>query len=120
MSTLTAANIKIKFPEFAGTDDAQIEFAIEEAARNVDDTWLEKDKMLGWMYMTAHYLMVSISRAASGTGQQIQSERIGEISVTYATSQQPTIASPSDLTTTPYGTRFLELANLNFPPVLVI
>jgi hypothetical protein len=76
--------------------------------------------MLAWMYMTAHYLQVSITRAATTTGQQIQSERIGEISISYATPQQPNMASPSDLTTTPYGTRYLELANLNFPPVLVI
>ena len=120
MSTVTVTAIKLKFPEFADIDDAAIEFAIEEAASNVDDTWIARDKNLAWMYMAAHYLMVSISRAASGTGQQIQSERIGEISVTYAPTPQPTMASPSDLTTTPYGTRYLELANLNHPPVMVI
>lgn len=117
---VNASSMKMKFPEFEDQPDARIELCIEEAQRNVDDTWLPGDQKLGLMYLAAHYLMVSISRAASGTGQQIASERIGEISITYAQTKQPSPDMSSDLTTTPYGTRFLELAHLNFPPVAII
>lgn len=120
MTDITAATIKMKFPEFADQDDATIEFAIEEASRNVDDTWIAKDKPLAWMYMACHYLAIGVARANAVNTQLVQSESIGEISVTYATVQQPTITKHSDLTTTSYGTRYLELVTLNFPSVLVI
>jgi len=118
MATLTTANIKMRFSEFEDVDDAKIEFAIEEAGRCIDDSWLVKDKMLAWSYLSAHYLMVWVSRAASGTGQKIASERIGEISVTYDNTAGQ--SSETDLTTTPYGVRYFELAQKNFPAIMVI
>lgn len=118
--TVSVISMKLKFPEFADETDAAIGFALEEASRNVDDSWLPKDQDLGLMYLAAHYLMVSISRRESGSGQQVASERMGEMSITYKTADQPKAAESSDLTTTPYGTRFLELAHLNFPPVAII
>ena len=118
MAELTAANIKLRFSEFENIDDAKIEFAIEEASRCIDDSWLAKDKNLAWAYLSAHYLMVSISRSVSGTGQKVISERIGEISVTY--SDPPQQSSETDMTTTPYGVRYLELVGKNFPAIMVI
>ena len=120
MSEVTAQSIKLKFPEFADTDDASIEFAIEEASRNVDDTWLAKDKLLAQMYMAAHYLSVAINNATVVNNKQVQSERIGEISVTYATTPAPTPKDPTDLASTSYGQRYRELSRLNFPPIMVI
>lgn len=120
MTDITAANMKLKFPEFANQDDATIEFAIEEAARNVDDTWLAKDKVLAWMYMAAHYLSVSITNATVVNNKQVTSERIGEISISYAQPQASVLKDPTDLTTTAYGMRYRELSKLNFPPVMVI
>jgi hypothetical protein len=117
----TTNNLKAKFPEFADESDASVEFAIEEAQLNVDDTWIDTlNSTLGLYYLSAHYLMVSRSRAESASGQMVRSENFGPMSVTYATPNQPTAASSSDLTTTPYGTRFLELVHLNFPPVAVV
>ena len=120
MTEVTAQSMKLKFPEFANQDDATIEFAIEEAARNVDDTWLAKDKNLAWMYMAAHYLSVAINNALVVNNKQVVSERIGEISVTYAQPQQSTLKDPTDLATTTYGMRYRELSKLNFPPIMVI
>lgn len=118
--TVTASAMKMKFPEFAGEDDARIEFAIEEAARNVDDTWRAKDKNLAWMYMTAHYLSVAINNATVVNNKQVVSERIGEISVTYAQGPAPSPKDPTDLSSTSYGQRYRELSKLNFPPIMVI
>ncbi len=115
-----AQNLKLKFPEFGALDDATVEFAIEEAARNVDDSWLANDATLALLYLAAHYLMVSQMRAVASTGQVVQSERMGEMSVTYAGFPQPTATDAMDLRTTLYGIRYLELAHINFPPIAVI
>lgn len=118
---ISAANIKMRFPEFSDTPDAQVEFAIEEASRAIDDTWLEGDRLTAWMYLAAHYLMVSIQRAASGTGQEISSERFADFSITYR--QSTSADKPGDLDdfeSTAYGKRYAKLAQLNHPAVLVV
>jgi hypothetical protein len=120
----SATNIKFKFPEFNIVDDATIEFAIEEAviACGGDGNWIdEANQTLAIMYYTAHLLMVSIQRAQSAAGQVVSSERVGELSVTYAVPQmsQPS-ESAIDLTMTPYGVRFLGLVRSNFPAVLTV
>lgn len=119
MVDVNANSMKMKFPEFEAQPNERIEFAIEEAGRNVDDTWLDADRNLAHMYLAAHYLSVSITRASTSAGQAVVSERIGEISVTYAQPQQAA-GDITDLSTTSYGARFLELARLNFPAIAVI
>lgn len=116
----TALSMKLKFPEFKDQDDMTIEFAIEEAQRSVDDTWLEKDQMLAIMYLAGHYLEITIARSETGGGQMIRSETIGRMSITYATPEQPNMKSFDDFTTTMYGTRFLDLARKNFPAVAIV
>lgn len=116
--TVSAVSVKLKFPEFSSEDNGFVEMAIEEASRAVDDTWLPGDHDLAILYYTAHIMAVSILRREGG--QMVESERFGEIAITYKTPAQPKSTDSSDLTTTAYGTRFLELAHLNFPPVAVI
>lgn len=114
----TASAVKLKFPEFAAVPDATVEFAIEEATLGVDDTWLPSYGTVALMYLAGHHLMVSISRAESGTGQMIKSESMGGMSITYdITTTQP---DPGDYTTTPYGSRYLDLLKGNVPAVLLL
>lgn len=114
----SALNIKLKFPEFAGIADATIEFAIEEAALEVDDTWIPKQATLAVMYLTGHHLMVSISRASSGTGQRLKSESMDGMSRTYDT--DTAIPDSGDYDTTSYGKRYLELLGGNVAGVLLL
>lgn len=119
----SAANMKFKFPEFVQVDDTTIEFAVEEASVAVGQgDWINDANLtLALMYYAAHILMVSISRAESATGQMIKSESIGgEIAVTYESIQQPSDKNPDDLTTTPYGVRYLRLLKQNMPAVIVV
>jgi len=116
----TATNLKAVFPEFADQPDAAVEFAIEQASRNVDDSWLEKDRTLALLFLSAHYLMVGIQRSQSATGQIVTGERMGEMSVNYGSIPGPGPNAMSDLDATLYGIRFKELANINFPSVAVI
>lgn len=119
---VSAHTMKLRFPEFAAVDNAAIEFAIEEANLGVDATWPASHANLGIMYLSAHYLMVYLSRQESGTGQQIKSESFaGVMSITYAEQAQPlTDADTDDLKTTPYGVRYLEMLNRLFTGPLVV
>jgi hypothetical protein len=115
----TASAIKLKFPEFAGVADGTIEFAIEEACLSVDDTWIPAQGTLALMYLTAHHLMVTVSRAESGTGARIRSESILGMSITYdnASTTKP---DAGDYSTTPYGSQFQDLLDRNVPAVLLL
>ena len=117
---VSSSNMKLRFPEFADVPDAQIEFAIEEASRAIDTTWLEKDRLTAWMYLAAHYVMVSLQRAASGTGQEIASERFADFTLTYRESKLENPGDLDDYDSTAYGKRFVKLARLNHPPIMVI
>jgi hypothetical protein len=116
----TVNSIRFKFnPAFNQIDDASIEFALEEAIMTCDSTeWIDDlNHVLAIMYYCAHLLQVSIMRAASATGQVVESERTPDLSVSYAVPNQNT---PIDFTMTIYGERFLGLARKNMPPVAVV
>jgi len=115
---ITAAAVKMRFPALVGTPDSQIEFAIEEAQRWVDDTWLPGDRIPAMLYLSAHFLALAAMAAESGTGQLVQSERIGQLSTTFATVSQPPTAR--DLQTTLFGRRYLDLLRRNFGGGLVV
>ena len=123
MTTLvpTALSMKLKFPEFSSLADGTIEFAIEEAGNSVTDDsgWTsDRDQTLAYMYLAAHFLMVSLSRSQSGTGQRISSESMDGMSFSYMKEDNP--PDLGDYTTTPYGSRYLDLVSLNFPAIAVI
>jgi Protein of unknown function (DUF4054) len=115
---ITAASVKMRFPAFVDTPDSQIEYAIEEAQRWVDDTWLPDDQVPAMLYLSAHYLAVALMVAESGTGQIVQSERIGQLSTTFVTVTQP--PNSRDLQTTVFGRRYLDLLHRNFGGGIVV
>ncbi len=117
----TALSIKLKFMEFASLADGTIEFAIEEAGLSISNSagWTsDSDQTMAHMYLAAHHLMVTIARAQSGTGQRIKSESIDGMSMTFDT--DAVIPDAGDYNTTPYGSRYLDLVQLNFPAIMVI
>jgi hypothetical protein len=109
----TVGDVKRRFPEFDNVEDPQVAFAIEEATV-ICDSSLGSRQTLATIYLAAHYLMVSKSRAESASGQMVVSETIGRMTTRYATPQPPDEKEPSDLTTTPYGVRYLELCRRAF------
>lgn len=114
----TAASMKLKFPEFAAQNDATIEFAIEEAMLGVDASWMPQYITLALMYLAAHHMMVTISRAESATGQRLKSESMDGMSKMYDT--DTVRPDPADYTTTTYGARYLEMLGDNKPGVMLI
>lgn len=115
---ITAKSMQEKFPALAGAQPvATIEFAIEEARRHVDQTWVPGDQIRAMMWYTAHLLALGVMTGESGTGQMVSSENItGLGSQTY-------VVAPWDaclLETTIYGRRYLELLKLSFGGGLVV
>jgi hypothetical protein len=120
ISVPTATSLKLKFPEFNSVADGVVEFAIEEAQLEVDDSWIDDaHSSLGILYLAAHHLMVTLARGESGTGLLVKSESFAGMSVSYDTEQQSK-PDPGDYTSTPYGSRFLELVAKNQPPIMLI
>jgi hypothetical protein len=118
---ITAASVKMRFPIFQPADDALIEFAIEEADLQCDQTTLGQWYLTAFLHLTAHILMRGLQSIESGTGQVLRNVSVGgEISYAYATPPQPSLEDKSDLAMTPYGMRFLEIVSLTVPAVAVI
>jgi hypothetical protein len=117
----TALSMKLKFPEFRLQDDAVLELDIEEARVSAGNQYVDDaNQSLATVYLAAHYTMVRVSRAESGTGQVVKSESFGPMSITYDTASQPVNLDPSDFASTPYGLRYMELVKLNVGGPMVI
>lgn len=116
----TASSIKMRFPEFNNVEDSIVEFAIEEARLEVGDNWEETTVGIALIYLVAHYVAASVSRAASGGSGDgvIQSESIGRLSITYASGAATADATDKD--TTAYGRRYLEILGANFAGPVII
>ncbi len=120
MTTIpSAVNFKMRMPAFSTTDDTEIEFALEEAARFVDDSWIAGDQILALMYMAAHLLSIE-SVAADSDGRVVTSEHLGPMGETYASSGGSSAASTEWLMKTSYGERFLEYRRRSRPAVMVV
>lgn len=117
-ATVDPTSIKLRFPEFAAETDASVAFAIEEATRGFNSDKWGTTMNLALSNLVAHFLSVAIERRDGG-GQVLASERIGEISMTYQTVTKQS-ADPSDYSTTPYGSRYLNLAKMKFAGPRVI
>lgn len=118
MTDTTAKAMRLKFPALAAQSDAAIDFALEEARRQVDQTWTPGDQLRGLMWLAAHYLALGQAMAESGTGQLLASETItGLGSQTYA-GVAPYDACNYYLTV--YGRMYLDILKLNQGSPLVI
>jgi len=111
----TVSDFRDRFPEFDSKADTQVEAAITDASRRVDNTWIEGDYQTAILYLAAH--LIAVADAAASGGGVIQSERIGPISVTYAVDAS---TKPGQLASTSYGQYWAELNRLNNPPIEVI
>lgn len=106
MTLIAPADMKAEFAkDFASDDDAALQRAIDRAYRQCGDAWGELVND-GALYLAAH-LRIIAKRGATGASGQVQSKRVGEISVTYAATM-PKLDAGS-LGTTAYGYEFLRM-----------
>lgn len=119
----TAAEIKIRFPEFAAVADATIESIIVESGSAVSQRWIEVDYKPAIMFYVAHELRMGGqgSSAAAQISQigDFSSIKSGDLEVRRNTSQSGGSSSANGtFALTTYGQKFLELRNRSFPGIL--
>ena len=112
----TVDDLQARFPVFATADEYVLSFLIDEAAGQIDDSWLEKDYARAIMYLAAHLYVTEQGAAATRPGT-IQSESFGPISRTFAVDSS---RSDESLRKTEYGRRYADLRKKNFPGVVVV
>lgn len=103
MASITVSDITTSFPEFANTDPTLIQIAINDAKLFVSKKCWRDKYLVGWKYFTAHLLAsLPTSGGGGGGGGPIQSEKVGDLSVTYGA----LAVSTNDHSTTAYGRIF--------------
>lgn len=122
----TPADLKARFPAFAAVPDEVVQGALDEAALQVDETWVsEADFRLGRLLLAAHILTLD----GHGTGPESEAAAAGAMGFKRMKSGQLELerfssadagGDGSVLGSTSYGRRFLELLRRNFPAVVVV
>lgn len=112
----TAADLKARYTDFDEVADAHVTAALEDAAREVDDSWLEDDRDRAQILLACHYLIVEAAFDDDKPGQRryISSEKIGDAQINYYIPwQRYAKLGAEDLDDTTFGKRFLHLLRQN-------
>lgn len=114
----TAADLKTRFPRFAGVADATIEVHLEESRRMVDQSWCDGDQVLGQLFYAAHSM--TLDGLGTGTEAELAAEGLGDVQTLKSGSLSFTRKGGADdagqageIASTTYGRRFLELLQKN-------
>jgi hypothetical protein len=111
--SLTAGDIKTRFPEFASIDTATVTRWLDEAGRQHNATqWGGKsDDALAWL--TAHFLAAFESAGDGATSELGPGPLTGatedRVSAAWSPLTVPKIFAQNDLGTTMYGRRYLSM-----------
>lgn len=137
----TSANLKARYPEFTSVGDARVTLFIEEAARSVDDSWIETDQSPAIMSLACHLMSLEGEpSASSGSGEGsdpsntnfkdgrfLKSRQVGDTKNEWAESAAATAAGSMSATasqaayrSTAYGAKFLKLMKLNHSGMRVV
>ena len=130
----TATTFKTRFPEFGPVSDDLVELVILEAVDAVGDNWLERDRTLARLLLTAHNLSMegeparSKSLAKGGAVQNAQSGPVtsfkdGDVAVTFGgtgSGASGTGSAEIEFGKTSYGARYLVLMRKNFPTAFAV
>lgn len=124
----TPGDLKARFPAFAAVADPAIQGALDEAALQVDETWVsEADFRLGRMLLAAHILTLdglgtgAEAAAAAGGAAGFKRMKSGNLELEqFDTHGTVPGAGDGVLGTTSYGRRFLDLLRRNIPAVAIV
>lgn len=145
----TAANLKARYPEFTPVADERITLFIQEAARSVDDSWIETDQSPAIISLACHQMSLegepasssggsasggSASGGSAGSsadnakeGRFLKSRKVGDVSNEWAESEASkaagtlsATASQAEYRSTSYGANFLRLMKLNHSGMRVV
>lgn len=123
----TIADLKLRFPSFAGVADSVLQGALDEAANRVDTTWREEDFQPAQLLYAAHVLTID----GQGTGREAKFSALGAAGISQIKISSLSVSMRKDgedssstktkstLYGSSYGKRFLDIMRVNFPAVAV-
>lgn len=127
----TSAELKARYPEFAGVADLLVDMIIAEVSPMVDDGWVAADRKPGVLALAAHTLSREGYPARAGAGggafdptnRPVISRKVGDVAVTYGRTDGGADEASSggyNYKSTVYGQTFLRLLRLNSPAVALV
>lgn len=113
MATLTVAEFKARFTEFASTAEPQVQVLIDDTVEMFDQGRWGSLYFRGHSLYIAHFLTVRSKQLAGFSGAQdaAQSKQVDGVSATYAV-LMPTRWGEAYFATTSYGREYLMLARM--------
>lgn len=119
----TPATLKARYPAFDAVDDTIVQAAIDEAKRQVDQTWTEGDYTNAITLLACHILALEGyggSGSGGGSGNTAWRQiRSGQLTLTRYARGEANGDDGSLLGSTIYGRRFMELRALNVTGIRV-
>ena len=119
-----ADTLKDRYPAFLSVENEHIDYALDEAARCVGETWIEADKQPAILALAAHILTVEGHGDGGGAAAgSVASHKVGDVAVTFHAFGETKIkagAAGSEYMMTTYGRRWLQYLRRNAPFVMVV
>ena len=110
---ISLSQFRTRFPEFVDVDDSVINFAIADAADDMDVVRWGNRYDTGQLFLAAHFTVLSSTNGSikDGSVGPVQQATTGPLSVQYGS---PVAKTQTDamLTATVYGQRYLRLRNM--------
>lgn len=107
--SITAADFKVRFPEFVSISDTTITTMIGRAELRLNEnlwgTWYDE----GLYYLSAHFLGRTFTSVQTGAAGPIASKSVGDVSISF-TNPTPTDAGEAFFLSTTYGAEFWSMA----------
>lgn len=111
--SITAAEFKIRFPEFVSESETRIDMFIEDAVVVLNEAYWGAKYNLGLYYYTAHILVLANRTDSGNVGSvaPVSGRSVDGASVSYSTGNMATGGNDGDawLNSTQYGQRYIAL-----------
>lgn len=112
--SITAADFKTRFTEFASVDDARINLFIADAVLELNEAAWGSLYNKGLLYLTAHLLQIGTNTANgnSGSVSQVASQSVEGVSISYNAIGQNSSTSDLSFLSTAYGQEYARLKKI--------
>jgi len=105
---ITAAEVKVKFPELVGETDPFIELCIDESELYVIESVWSDTYDMGLYYLTAHLVAINSPNSEGILGKDLTAKAVGSVSLSFG--GPPT--SNEMLSTTKWGSRYMQIRRM--------
>ena len=120
--TPTAAEFKVRYPEFISVDNGRVDMYLALAAEGVSQSWTELDYREGIMALAAHQMSMEGEPQGGGgfiTTRAVTKRVVGDVAVSYADPRNGN-AVWEYYALSVYGMTYVRLMRLNTPAIAAV